>query len=223
LLLLFLLLFIIKDGQVPKEWKEANVAAVYKQESRQNPANYRPVSLTSQVGKVFEKIIKKELVAYLEGNELIRETQHGFRKNRSCLTNLLHFFEAVAEEVDRGEPVDVLYFDFRKAFDRVSHERLLLKLKAIGVEGRLLCWIKDWLKERRQRVVLGGGATQQEAFITDVKNKATNSFQVLHDASSPNVLFEFDAACISYVVNPSVDGRDTITFTVKISGDINLS
>jgi hypothetical protein len=68
-----------------------------------------------------------------------------------------------------------------------------------------------------------GGATQQEAFITDVKNKATNSFQVLHDASSPNVLFEFDAACISYVVNPSVDGRDTITFTVKISGDINLS
>jgi hypothetical protein len=61
---------------------------------------------------------------------------------------LLDFFEAVAEEVDRGEPVDVLYFDFRKAFDRVPHKRLLLKLKAIGVEGRLLGWIKDWLKEK---------------------------------------------------------------------------
>ena len=65
---------------------------------------------------MMEKIIKKELVTYLEGNELICETQHDFRKNRSCLTNLLNFFEAVAGEVDRGEPVDVLYFDFRKAF-----------------------------------------------------------------------------------------------------------
>jgi hypothetical protein len=158
----------IKDGQVPKEWKEANVAAVYKQGSRKDPANYRPVSLTSQVGKVFEKIIKKELVAYLEGNELIREKQHGFRKNRSCLTNLLDFFEAVAEEVDRGEPVDGLYFDFRKAFDRVPHERLLLKLKAIGVEGRLLGWIKDWLKERRQRVVLGGECSEWTAVTSGV-------------------------------------------------------
>ena len=103
-----------------------------------------------------KKIIKKELVTYLEGNELICETQHGFRKNRSCLTNLLDFFEAVAGEVDRGEPVDVLYFDFRKAFDRVPHQRLLLKMKALGIEVRLLDWIREWLKERRQRVVLGG-------------------------------------------------------------------
>ena len=84
-----------------------------------------------------EKIIK-ELVTYLEGNELICETQHGFRKNRSCLTNMLDFFEAVAGEVDRGEPVDVLYFDFRKAFDRVPHQRLLLKMNALGIDGRLL-------------------------------------------------------------------------------------
>ena len=62
---------------------------------------------------MFEKIIKKELVSYLEGNGLICETQHGFRKNRSCLTNLLDFFEAVALEIDSGEPVDVLYFDFK--------------------------------------------------------------------------------------------------------------
>ena len=118
------------------------------------------MSLTSQVGKVLEKVIKKELVDYLEGNGLICETRHGFRKGRSCLTNLLDFFEAVAEEVDRGDPVDVLYLDFRKAFDRVPHERLLLKLKAIGVEGRLLGWIRDWLKGRRQRVVLGGECSE---------------------------------------------------------------
>ena len=146
----------LTDGKIPREWKEANVTAVFKQGARKKPENYRPVSLTSQVGKVMEKIIKKELVTYLEGNGLICDTQHGFRKNRSCLTNLLDFFEAVAGEVDRGEPVDVLYFDFRKAFDRVPHERLLLKLKALGIEGRLLDWIREWLKDRRQRVVLGG-------------------------------------------------------------------
>ena len=146
----------LKDGQIPREWKEANVAAVFKEGSKKNPANYRPVSLTSQVGKVLEKMIKAELVAYLEDNELIKETQHGFRKGRSCLTNLLDFFEAVAREVDQGEPVDVLYFDFKKAFDRVPHERLLVKLRALGVEGRLLRWIGEWLKERRQRVVIGG-------------------------------------------------------------------
>ncbi len=158
----------ITDGQIPREWKEANVAALFKQGSRKNPANYRPVSLTSQVGKVFEKIIKKELVSYLEGNGLICETQHGFRKNRSCLTNLLDFFEEVAGEVDSGEPVDVLYFDFRKAFDRVPHERLLLKLKTIGVEGRLLGWIREWLRERRQRVVIGGEYSEWTAVTSGV-------------------------------------------------------
>ena len=69
---------------------------------------------------------------------------------------MLDFFEAVALEIDSGEPVDVLYFDFRKAFDRVPHERLLVKLKALGIEGRLLEWIREWLKEGRQRVVRGG-------------------------------------------------------------------
>jgi ribonucleases P/MRP protein subunit RPP40 len=146
----------LREGEIPHEWKEANVAAIFKEGDKKNPANYRPVSLTSQVGKVLEKVIKKELVSYLEENGLIGKTQHGFRKGRSCLTNLLEFFEVVAGEVDRGEPVDVLYFDFRKAFDRVPHERLLLKLKALGIEGRILGWIREWLTERRQRVVVGG-------------------------------------------------------------------
>ena len=83
----------LTDGKIPREWKEANVTAVFKQGARKKPENYRPVSLTSQVGKVMEKIIKKELVTYLEGNGLICETQHGFRKNRSCLTNLLDFLK----------------------------------------------------------------------------------------------------------------------------------
>ena len=83
----------LTDGKIPREWKEANVTSVFKQGARKKPENCRPVSLTSQVGKVMEKIIKKELVTYLEGNGLICETQRGLKKNRSCLTNLLDFLK----------------------------------------------------------------------------------------------------------------------------------
>ena len=146
----------MKEGEVPEEWKEANITAIFKKGSKKEPANYRPVSLTSHVGKILEKIIKEELVKYLEENELLYNSQHGFRKKRSCLTNLLEFLEAVAEEVDHGRQVDSLYLDFRKAFDTVPHERLIMKLRAIGVKGKLLDWIREWLRGRRQRVVMGG-------------------------------------------------------------------
>jgi hypothetical protein len=150
----------MKEGEVPEEWKEANITAIFKKGSKKEPANYRPVSLTSHVGKILEKIIKDELVAYLEENKLLYDTQHGFRGRRSCLTNLLGFLEAVADEVDHGRPVDSLYLDFRKAFDTVPHERLLLKLRAIGVKGKLLEWIREWLRGRRQRVVTGGECSE---------------------------------------------------------------
>ena len=150
----------IQKGEIPEGWKEANITAIHKKGSKKSAANYRPVSLTSHIGKLLEKIIKEELVSYLEHNKLIYETQHGFRSNKSCLTNLLEFLEAVADEIDQGRPVDILYLDFRKAFDSVPHERLLLKLQAIGVKGKLLEWIREWLRGRRQRVVTGGECSE---------------------------------------------------------------
>ena len=78
---------------VPLDWRLANVTAIFKKGSRKEPGNYRPVSLTSQVGKILERIIKNQIEEYLEGNGLIYSSQHGFRKNRSCLTNLLEFFQ----------------------------------------------------------------------------------------------------------------------------------
>jgi hypothetical protein len=103
-----------------------------------------------------ERIIKDDIVNFLEKNQLIFNSQHGFRNKRSCLTNLLEFVEHVAEELDKGEPVDVIYLDFQKAFDKVPHKRLLEKLRAIGIRGRLLNWIKQWLSGRKQRVVVKG-------------------------------------------------------------------
>jgi len=90
-----------------------------------DPANYRPVSPTSQIGKIMERIIKEDIVKVLESNNLIMNSHHGFRQKRSCLTNLLEFMEKVAEYMDSGEPVDVIYLDFQKAFDKVPHSRLI--------------------------------------------------------------------------------------------------
>ncbi|KAK4810301.1 LOW QUALITY PROTEIN: hypothetical protein QYF61_017348 [Mycteria americana] len=89
-------------------------------------------------------------------NQVIRPRQHGFRKGRSCLTNLISFYGKVTHLEDEGKAVDLVYLDFSKAFDTVSHSILLEKLAAHGLDGRTLCWVKNWLDGRAQRVVVNG-------------------------------------------------------------------
>ena len=93
---------------------------------------------------------------YLETNKLIFESQHGFRNKKSCLTNLLEFTKFVTDKIDEGKPVDVVYLDFQKAFDKVPHERLIIKLEALGIKGSVIKWIREWLKGRTQRVIING-------------------------------------------------------------------
>ena len=146
----------LDDGLVPSDWKMANITAIYKTGSRCDACNYRPISLTVQGCKVMEAIIRDRINEHLQKHDLIRSSQHGFVKNRSCLTNLLEFVESVRDYVDRGTPVDAIYLDLRKAFDKVPHHRLKLKLNAHGVDGKIAGWISDWLDNRQQRVVLNG-------------------------------------------------------------------
>ena len=147
------------EGIVPGDWKTAHVTPIFKKGQKSSPTNYRPVSLTSVPGKIMEKVVKEFLMSHLKRNNLIRKSQHGFMPNKSCATNLLVFLETVTKAVDEGKNVDVIYLDFAKAFDLVPRQRLLEKLKAHGVSGPLLRWIGDWLKGRRQRVVLNGKAS----------------------------------------------------------------
>jgi ribonuclease P/MRP protein subunit RPP40 len=141
---------------VPQDWKEANVAPLHKKGSREKPENYRPVSLTSIIGKIAESIIKDNIVAYLDIYNLIKSNQHGFTKGKSCLTNLLDFFEEVTKDLDEGKSMDLIYLDFSKAFDKVPYERLFKKLESHGIRGATLRWIKNWLSDRRQRVCIDG-------------------------------------------------------------------
>lgn len=142
----------LKEGKVPKDWKRANVTAIFKKGSKEVAGNYRPISLTSHICKVLEALIRDVVVDHIQRYKLINESQHGFVKGRSCLTNLLSFFEDITALVDKGEPVDVIYLDFQKAFDKVPHRRLMKKVYAMGIRGEIYNWIEDWLKERKQRV-----------------------------------------------------------------------
>ena len=106
--------------------------------------------------KILESIIKDQLVEYLQKHSIIAPSQHGFTSGRSCLTNLTEFLEFVTNQLDHKTPVDAIYLDFSKAFDKVPHKRVLLKLKGIGIKGQLLEWISDWLSNRSQQVQVKG-------------------------------------------------------------------
>ena len=146
----------VLSGKVPDDWKHALISAIHKKGDRALPSNYRPISLTSQVCKILERIIRGSLIDHLEENRLICEEQHGFRRSRSCLTNLLETLEDWSRWDDDNHNFDVLFLDFQKAFDSVPHKRLVCKLHKLGIRGHLLNWIEDFLSERKQRVVVNG-------------------------------------------------------------------
>ena len=118
----------LREEIVPLEWKEANIIPLFKKTFKKQVCKFRPVSLTSVICTLLETIIRDHMVDFLIKHELINPSQHGFLKARSCLTNLLCFFEEITKWVDEGSPVDVIYLDFQKAFDKVPHQRLNLKL-----------------------------------------------------------------------------------------------
>ena len=150
----------ISEGKLPVEWKHANIVALFKKGSKKLPVNYRPVSLTSICCKFFEKFVRDSVIKFLEGQGIINKNQHGFRNGRSCCTQLLEIMEIWTKWFDQGLPWDVIYTDFSKAFDTVPHNRLMYKLDRLGIRGDLYNWIKDFLSDRQQRVMVGDSKSE---------------------------------------------------------------
>ena len=146
----------VNTSKVPEEWKTAAVVPIYKKGAKSVAGNYRPVSLTCVSCKLLESILKDDIMEHLGRNKLIRNSQPGFMKGKSCTTNLLEFLEKITEAVDKGIPMDVVYLDFAKAFDKVLTERLMKKLEAHGIRGKVGSWIRAWLTNRKQRVSVNG-------------------------------------------------------------------
>jgi len=115
---------------------------MYKKGQKQDSGNCRPVSLPLVPGYTIERFILSALTGPMEDNQGIRPSQHGFMNGRSCLTNLMSFYDQVTRLMDEGKAVNVVYLDFSKGFDNVSHSILLEKLAAHGLCRCTLCWIK---------------------------------------------------------------------------------
>ena len=101
-----------------------------------------------------ESCLKDIIIEHLNKYRLIKDSQHDFTSKQSCLTNLLVLLETVTVFIDKGYPVDALYLDFQKAFDKVPHCILIAKLKALGIDGKIASWIESWLNRRLQKVII---------------------------------------------------------------------
>ncbi|CAM5117140.1 unnamed protein product [Natator depressus] len=157
-----------RTGEVPDDWKKANVVPIFKKGKKEDPGNYRPVSLTSVPGKIMEQVLKELFLKHLHESKVIRNSQHGFTKGRSCLTNLIAFYDEITDSVDEGKAVDVLFLDFSKAFDTVSHSILVSKLKKYGLDERTIRWVESWLDCRAQRVVINGSMSSWQPVSSGV-------------------------------------------------------
>ncbi len=145
-----------EEGKVPDKWLTANVMPVFKKGLVSDVKNYRPVSLTCISCKLMESIIKEEMIKYLRSHRLISDSQHGFLSKRSVTSQLLGCQNDWTNAQRDCTCVDVLYLDYSKAFDSVSHPKLLLKLECYGITGKLLDWIRSFLANRSQRVTING-------------------------------------------------------------------
>ena len=154
------------NKRIPSDWKLANVVALHKKGPRNDPSKYRPVSLTSILSKLYQQLIRKHLLDHV--GHLIGSEQHGFCSGRSCTSNLLESLDCILDMVDEGIPVDILMFDFRKAFDTVPHHRLLVKLENFGIVGSTLEIIRDFLSDRSMRVGVGDNFSELCAILSGV-------------------------------------------------------
>ena len=158
----------IDDGDIPEVLKMAFVTPVHKGGSRSQPVQYRPISLTSHVIKVLERVLRKSLVGFLDLNGKMDPNQHGSRSQRSCLSQLLEHHEEILRILESGENVDAIYLDFLKAFDKVDIGILLKKTKSLGITGKLGRWIHSFLTGRQQIILVNGKKSQVSYVISGI-------------------------------------------------------
>lgn len=155
-------------GQIPAVLKQSVITPIHKGDSRSTPANYRPVALTSHIIKIFEKVLRSNIIQHFDKNNLFNNSQHGFRSGRSCLSQLLEHLDTLLSLLEDGSNVDVVYLDFSKAFDKVDFNIVLNKFKSLGIGGRIHTWLTSFLTNRLQSVIVDGVLSDPKPVLSGV-------------------------------------------------------
>jgi len=145
-----------QSGKVPGDWKKGNIVPIFKKGRKEDPGNYQPVSLSSVPGKVIEQMVPEPMQRPMEDREVIRDSQHGLTKGKSCLTNLVAFYDGVITSVYKARAMEVIYPNFCKTFDTITHNILPSKIERYGFDGWTVWRMRDWLDSQIQRVVING-------------------------------------------------------------------
>ena len=145
-----------KTGDVPANWHDTNISPVFTKGKPDDPANYRPISLTSFASKLLEHIIHKSIMDHLDYRDLLSNVQHGVRRECSCETQLASVIQDLVSSVGSRCQTDAIILDFSKAFDMVTHKFLFYKLDCYWISGETLAWNNNFLSCHHQSVILDG-------------------------------------------------------------------
>ena len=215
----------LESEELPSLWKTGIITALYKKGKKSDAQNYRPVSLTSIPCKILESLIVDSIINHLAENLLKNPNQHGFSKGRSTVTNLISALNIWTEALSHNIPVDVIYLDFEKAFDKVPHQRLLNQLSTFGIRGKIHGWITSFLTNRTQAVRVNSAISTSAPVLSGVPQGSvlgpalfliyvTNISDHIKNFTS---LFADDTKLFSYLL----ETENTEHSTVTLQEDIN--
>ena len=194
----------LDSGLMPEGTLKSIITPIYKNSgAKSDPANYRPVALTSQLTKLFERVLHSAIMDHLISHNLLNDSQHGFCPGRGTLSQLLYYYNSVLTELESNDQVDAIYLDFSKAFDKVDHQILLQKLEYHGISGKILTWIQTFLTNRFQAVRVNGMLSTFTKVTSGVPQGS-----VLGPLLFIIMMFDIDATlCHSYISSFADDTR----------------
>jgi hypothetical protein len=158
----------------PDDWKFAKVTPIYKSEDKTLCENYRPISVISNIAKIFEKLVCRQSNIFLDNNNIIVKNQSGFRRNHSIETSLLQSTEMWLKSMDQGQINGVIFLDLKKAFDTIDHQILLSKLQAYGIRDHTFKWFQSYLDRCKYMII---GSRQRLKNLDHVPKISINGHQ----------------------------------------------